>query len=144
MTDVVVLHEGYYFSGDPARACSTITLVRDEAKVIIVDPGTVPVPSVLLDRLTREGLASDHVNMVILTHAHTDHFRQVGLFPAATLLDSWGVWEGDVWPRLQGPVEPYYRTGAHPRSFERQPDRVRPYECRRNCDLWRCVLSRGK
>ncbi len=103
---VVMLFEGYYFPGAPARACSTVVLVRDGEKAIIVDPGTVPDPGALLQRLACEGLAPNDVNMVIITHAHTDHFRQAGLFPAATLLDAWGSWEGDLWRDFGGRLSP--------------------------------------
>ncbi len=55
MASVTVLIEGYYVPGAPAHACSTVVLVRAGEQVIVVNPGTVPEPRSLLDRLERGG-----------------------------------------------------------------------------------------
>ena len=116
MASLTVLIEGYYVPGAPAHACSTAVLVRAGGHIIVVDPGTVPDPRSLLDRLAREGLAAADVSLVILTHAHADHSRQAGLFAAARLLDAWGSWQGDAWDRSPGPIDPdveLVRTPGH-------------------------------
>jgi len=98
MTKVEILLPGYYLPGESgARVCATVTLIRDNGLNIVVDPGTLPNPALLLGELAKRGLSPGDIGMVFITHGHTDHFRNAGLFPEARLLDSWGLWAGDRW-----------------------------------------------
>ncbi len=107
MAEVNILLEGYT-SGDggddDSRSCSTVTLVRDNDIVMIVDPGTLKDRKLLTDALAKEGLSADDVNVVFLTHSHMDHFRNIGMFPDAKALDHWGWWSGDEWSECNGKV----------------------------------------
>lgn len=116
MAEITVLFTGYYRPGSPSRACSTVTLVRDGDLAIVVDPGCVPEPGALLGPLAAAGLTPGEVDVVFITHAHTDHYRQAGLFPTARLLDAWGWWEGDLWRDFDGRLSPateVVRTPGH-------------------------------
>ncbi|MAF14057.1 MAG: MBL fold hydrolase, partial [Parcubacteria group bacterium] len=71
---------------------------------IIVDPGTLADPQILVDKLKEEGLTVDDINIVYITHSHMDHYRNIGMFPKAKTLDYWGWWEEDVYHDYQGGV----------------------------------------
>ncbi len=95
---VEILIIGYYTSEGPyGHACSTITLIEDKDLKIVVDPGTLSDPMVLIDALKKRNLLLDDINVVFITHSHLDHYKYVGLFPEAKILDYWGWWQGDLW-----------------------------------------------
>ena len=71
----------------------TITLVRDEDLVMVVDPGILESQEVLVDALAEEDLTVQDVNVVCITHSHIDHYRNVGMFPNAKVLEYFGLWE---------------------------------------------------
>jgi glyoxylase-like metal-dependent hydrolase (beta-lactamase superfamily II) len=101
MVEVKILVEGYTTDSgvggsEEERTASTITLIRDGNNIIVVDPGVLKSQSVLIDALKKEGLTVDDVNVVFLTHSHIDHFRNVGMFPNAKLLEFFGLWENDT------------------------------------------------
>jgi len=75
---------------------STVTLVRDGEMVMVVDPGILPSQQVLIDALSKEGLTVNDVNMVCITHSHLDHYRNLGMFPKAKVLEYYGVWDGNT------------------------------------------------
>ena len=98
MAEVKVLIEGYTTVGTVAsdeeeRSCSTVTLIRDEGVIMVVDPGTLEDQKILIDKLKEEGLSVDDVNVVCITHSHMDHYRNIGMFPKAKSLDYWGFWD---------------------------------------------------
>jgi glyoxylase-like metal-dependent hydrolase (beta-lactamase superfamily II) len=96
MAEVKILVEGYISAdkpGEEEKTCPTITLVRDQDLVIVVDPGILENQSILVDALKREGLSLEDVNVVFLTHSHIDHFRNVGMFPNAKVIEYYGVWD---------------------------------------------------
>ncbi len=99
MAEVKILVEGYISADTGGHSCSTIVLVKDKNLKIIVDPGTVPDQNLIKERLKEEGLNVDDINMVFITHSHMDHYRNIGMFPKAKVLDYWGWWEGDVWKK---------------------------------------------
>jgi len=97
MAEVKILVEGFT-SADcegEEKTCPTITLVRDENIIMVCDPGTLKSQQILIDALYREGLKVEDVNYVFLTHPHIDHFRNVGMFPNAKVIEYYGVWEED-------------------------------------------------
>jgi len=79
------------------RVAGTVSCVRDQGLVAIVDPGMVPSTSDIVDPLADLGLAPTDVTDVILSHHHPDHTINVGLFPNARVHDVWAIYEGDIW-----------------------------------------------
>lgn len=71
----------------------TVTLVRDEDIVMVVDPGILESQQVLVDALAKENLTVQDVNVVCITHSHLDHYRNIGMFPNARSLDYYGLWD---------------------------------------------------
>lgn len=99
MAKVKVLLQGYttadknLFDGvEETRA--TITLVQENDIVMVVDPGVLDDNQVLIDALAKENLTADDVTIVAITHSHIDHYKNVGIFPKAKVLEYFGVWDG--------------------------------------------------
>jgi glyoxylase-like metal-dependent hydrolase (beta-lactamase superfamily II) len=95
---VHVLHEGYAreeAGGD--RVGSTVTLILDAGRVIVVDPGMVPDTAALLAALAVHGPAPGDVTDVVFSHHHPDHTINAALFPAARIHDHWATYAGDLW-----------------------------------------------
>jgi len=101
MAEVKVLVEGYT-NADSAddsgeeHTCPTMTLIKDNDLVIVVDPGVISDKQILIDALKNEGLDICDVNVVFLTHSHIDHYRNVGMFPNAKVLEYYGIWDKDM------------------------------------------------
>lgn len=74
----------------------TITLIKDDGLVIIVDPGIIKNQNVLVSALKKHNLSINDVNVVCITHSHLDHYRNVGMFPNAKVLEYFGLWEGNA------------------------------------------------
>ena len=104
--EVKVLIEGYTNADLVAEAgkeknCSTVTLVRDGEIVMIIDPGVMESRQILVDALAKENLTVEDVNVVCISHSHLDHYRNVGMFPNAKVLEYYGLWDKDTiekWP----------------------------------------------
>src|ERR1035437_9998916 len=77
------------------RDCPTITLVRDGEIIMVVDPGVLANQHILVDALKKENLTVKDVNVVCVTHSHIDHYRNVGMFPNAKVLECFGLWNGN-------------------------------------------------
>lgn len=95
---VKILVEGYTNANEVGETgdekdCPTITLVREDDLIMVVDPGILESQQILIDALDREGLTVEDVNMVCVTHSHLDHYRNVGMFPDAKVLEYFGVWQ---------------------------------------------------
>jgi glyoxylase-like metal-dependent hydrolase (beta-lactamase superfamily II) len=71
----------------------TITLVRDENFVMVVDPGILDDQQILVEALAKQNLTVQDVNVVCVTHSHLDHYRNIGMFPNAKSIDYYGVWD---------------------------------------------------
>ncbi len=93
MATIDILFNGYV----GGRVASTVTLVRDGAAHVIIDPGMVPTAASILDPLARLGVAPDEITDVVLSHHHPDHTMNVALFPGARVHDHWATYHGDVW-----------------------------------------------
>ncbi|MBN2086921.1 MBL fold metallo-hydrolase [Candidatus Peregrinibacteria bacterium] len=104
MTKTTILIEGYTSGDTGGRSCCTVTLVQDGDINMIIDPGTTSSQQVLVDALKKENLSIEDINVVGITHAHTDHNRNVGMFQKAKVIDYWGWWEGDLWTESNGRV----------------------------------------
>ena len=95
---VHVLHEGYVREdkgGD--RVGSTVTLIQDAGRVIVVDPGMVGDRGGLLASLAGHGTAPGEVTDIVFSHHHPDHTVNAALFPAARIHDYWATYAGDLW-----------------------------------------------
>jgi len=97
MAEVKILIEGYTSANteesDEEKTCPTITLVKDKDTVMVVDPGILEDQKILIDKLKKEGLEIDDVNIVCITHSHIDHYRNIGMFPKAKTLEYYGLWD---------------------------------------------------
>lgn len=95
---VFVLHEGYVREEDGAdRVGSTVTLIVDGGRVIVVDPGMVSGRDALLSALAAQGADPAGVTDVVFSHHHPDHTINAALFPAAVIHDHWASYDGDRW-----------------------------------------------
>jgi glyoxylase-like metal-dependent hydrolase (beta-lactamase superfamily II) len=95
---VAVLHEGYVREEDDAdRVGSTVTLITDGGRVIVVDPGMVSGRDALLGALAARGVDPAGVTDVVFSHHHPDHTINAALFPAAVIRDHWASYDGDRW-----------------------------------------------
>jgi glyoxylase-like metal-dependent hydrolase (beta-lactamase superfamily II) len=87
MAEVKVLIEGYVQEEKGFElASSTTTLIKENGKNIIVDPGMNR--KLLLKALKKVKLSTDKINYVILTHYHLDHSLLTGIFENARVLDN--------------------------------------------------------
>lgn len=95
---VSVLHEGYAREeGDADRVSSTVTLIVDGGRVIVVDPGMVSGRDALLGALAARGPDPAEVTDVVFSHHHPDHTINAALFPRAVIHDHWASYDGDRW-----------------------------------------------
>jgi glyoxylase-like metal-dependent hydrolase (beta-lactamase superfamily II) len=95
---VHVLASGYAREeSDGEHVGSTVTLIRDGAAAIIVDPGMVASRSELLAALAGHGVTPESVTDVVFSHHHPDHTVNAALFPAARIHDHWAIYDGDLW-----------------------------------------------
>lgn len=90
---VQVLHEGYV--GD--RVGSTVCLVSDGDRQIIIDPGMVADRARILGPLEGLGVSPASVTDVIFSHHHPDHTVNCALFPDADIHDFHATYRGDKW-----------------------------------------------
>lgn len=100
MAEVKVLVKGWTTadskeSGDEST-CATISLVIDGNIKMVIDPGILKDKNILINALKKEDIDVKDINYVALTHSHADHFRNIGLFPNAKLLEFFGIWHEDT------------------------------------------------
>ncbi|MGA2418321.1 MAG: MBL fold metallo-hydrolase [Candidatus Staskawiczbacteria bacterium] len=94
----------------------TITLVRDGNLVMVVDPGILESQQVLIDALNNEGLTPNDIDVVCITHSHIDHYRNIGMFPYAKVLEHFGLWDKNTvqdWQEQFSPNIQILRTPGH-------------------------------
>ena len=77
----------------------TVSLVRDEDRVVVVDPGMVPSRAAILDPLAALGLSPADVTDVVLSHHHPDHTVSIALFGEVPVHDVQAVYQRDRWVR---------------------------------------------
>jgi len=95
---VFVLHQGYVREeGDANRVGSTVTLIVDGGRVIVVDPGMVSGRDALLSALAAYVNSPAGVTDVVFSHHHPDHTLNAALFPDAVVHDHWASYDGDRW-----------------------------------------------
>ncbi len=111
-----VLHEGYVREvREGNRVGSTVVLITDGERVIIVDPGMVADRAALLAALAAAGPEPGDVTDVVFSHHHPDHTVNTTLFPSADIHDHWATYTGDLW------------VSREPGDFAATPDGV--YAC---------------
>jgi glyoxylase-like metal-dependent hydrolase (beta-lactamase superfamily II) len=91
--EITVLANGY--AGE--RVASTVTLIRDGATIIVVDPGMVASRDTILAPLAAAGVVVEDVTDVIFSHHHPDHTLNAALFPNARFHDHWAIYHDDIW-----------------------------------------------
>ncbi len=92
--ELTVLHDGY---ADDSGVASTVIFVRDGDALVVVDPGMVRSPGLILDPLAAAGVPAEAVTDVVLSHHHPDHTFHIALFPNARVHDVWAIYRGDQW-----------------------------------------------
>jgi glyoxylase-like metal-dependent hydrolase (beta-lactamase superfamily II) len=94
MAEVKVLVVGYTGAdnGDE-KTQATITFIKDNDIIMVVDPGVLESQQVLVDALKKQGLKISDINYVGLTHSHLDHYRNIGMFPTAKTVEFYGIWD---------------------------------------------------
>ena len=88
-----VLSAGYAHE----RVASTVVLIRDEGRAVIVDPGMVSDRSKILDPLAGLGVDPAEVGDVVFSHHHPDHTLNAALFERARFHDFWAIYQADIW-----------------------------------------------
>jgi glyoxylase-like metal-dependent hydrolase (beta-lactamase superfamily II) len=76
---------------------STCSLIRDEGRVIVIDPGMADNDGAILGPMAALGVARDEVTDVVLSHHHPDHTMRIALFPNAAVHDFWATYRGSRW-----------------------------------------------
>jgi len=76
---------------------SSCTLIRDEDRAVVVDPGMAAGASSILEPLATLGVRPEDVTDVVLSHHHPDHTLYAGLFPNAAVHDHWAIYRGTDW-----------------------------------------------
>ena len=77
--DLDVLTAGYA----DERVASTVALIRDQGRAIVVDPGMVSDRRKILDPLADLGVDPADVGDVVFSHHHPDHTLNAALFERA-------------------------------------------------------------
>ena len=96
MAQVTVLIEGYVKDGGETVQ-GTVTLVQDNGRNIVVDPGMTHNPHAIEKALQDQILKISDVDTVFVTHHHPDHTRYMGLFTDATVIDYASIYHLDKW-----------------------------------------------
>ena len=86
MPELEILMGGYSINTDQTRlGLCTVTLIRGEM-LSIVDVAHFGRRNLLVDSLAAQGIATDDIGRVILTHSHWDHSQNTDLFPNAEIV----------------------------------------------------------
>jgi glyoxylase-like metal-dependent hydrolase (beta-lactamase superfamily II) len=78
---------------------STISLVRDGAATIIIDPGMVDDRRQILEPLEALAVDQNDVTDIVFSHHHPDHTLNAALFPNARVHDHWAVYYRNTFTR---------------------------------------------
>ena len=97
MAEIKILVEGYVKNeNDNEYASSTTVLLKENGKIVIVDPGMDR--RLLMNALKKQNISTKAVDYVILTHSHSDHSLLSGVFENAKILDDSDIyqWDGKI------------------------------------------------
>lgn len=94
-----ILHTGYVGEEGPEgmRVGSTVTYAESGSARVIVDPGLVARPGLILDPLRELGVSPGGITDVVFSHQHIDHTLNAALFPNARFHDFAAVYRDDLW-----------------------------------------------
>ena len=97
MAEVKVLVKGYFkwLDENKLKASSTVTLVKDSGKNIIIDTGNIAVGKKIAESLKKEGLKLEDIDIVVNTHSHSDHRDNNHLFMNAVIYVQANTIKGD-------------------------------------------------
>ena len=95
----------FLWTSPRANNCNTY-LLRSPEKRILVDPGHAAYFDHVHQGLSRLGLSTDDIDLVVGTHAHPDHIEAVGLFANAPALFAMSAVE---W-RVVEEMAPYFKA----------------------------------
>ena len=76
---------------------STCTLIRDEDRLIVFDPGMADDHHAIFEPLSVLGFGPEQVTDVVVSHHHPDHTMRIALFPNAAVHDFWATYRGSNW-----------------------------------------------
>lgn len=108
---VHVLSDGYVSEDDAGQHVgSTVTLITDGDRAIVVDPGMVASRAGLLRAIAGHGVDPEAVTDVVFSHHHPDHTVNAALFPNARVHDHWAIYDGDLW--IDRPADGYEISGS--------------------------------
>jgi glyoxylase-like metal-dependent hydrolase (beta-lactamase superfamily II) len=91
---VTVLCTGY---ADLPRVAGTVSLIRDDDTLVVVDPGMVADRRMILGPLSEAGIEPEAVTDIVFSHHHPDHTVNAALFPHARIHDFWAIYQDDQW-----------------------------------------------
>jgi len=94
MTKIDILINGYAKKTKNGwKASSTVTLIEDKDKKILVDPGINK--RLLLKELKKRDLKLNNIDYIFLTHYHPDHAILAGIFDKSIILDGDTIYKED-------------------------------------------------
>ena len=79
------------------KVVSTCSLIREDGRAIVVDPGMADNSAAILEPLAELGLGPEEVTEVVLSHHHPDHTMRAGHLPNAAVHDHWAIYRGSAW-----------------------------------------------
>ena len=86
MPELQIIMGGYSINADQTRlGLCTVTLIRGKT-LSIVDVAHFGRRNMLVEQLAANGISTDDIGRVILTHAHWDHSQNTDLFPDAEIV----------------------------------------------------------
>jgi len=99
MADVKVILTGYTNAdkkalGQKEETRPTMALIRDHNLKILSDPGVLSDQEILIQALAKEKLKINDITHIFITHSHLDHYRNVGMFKKAKIIEYFGIWDG--------------------------------------------------
>lgn len=104
MDKVKVLIEGY--AREIKRgwlASSTVTLIQNDDKNIIVDPGCNR--NRLIEELAKNDLKPADIDFVLLTHSHGDHSLLAGIFENAKVITPTEIYNNDNQVEIENKIQ---------------------------------------
>lgn len=98
MAEVRVLIKGYFrnISSTRCRASSTVALIQDQGKNILVDTGNPQDKAKIIGALKKKKLKPEDIDLVVITHFHPDHAGCNYLFKKARFIAWKASYQNDI------------------------------------------------